>query len=172
MDNLTYSQKYYQENKERWSKYRQDEKYKQTQKESRQKYYQKNKEKLKEKAKEYRQNNSEKIKEYDRLRAERDGQRKQTQRNRFVTRWKSAGIKCDDWDKLVDKYMSITHCETCNCELVKYTMSGSNRLCLEHCHTSGYVRSLSCHTCNMKIAKVDKFKKEVLLNLHRKFNSL
>ena len=130
-----------------------------------QRYYQKNKEKVKDKAKLYREKNKEKIREYDRKRP----QRKQTQANRFKTRWKCAGIKCEDWDILVDKYMNITNCELCDCELVKYTMTNVNRICLEHDHLSGYVRFMCCHKCNQGIKSVDYKRQKLLLELHRYF---
>ena len=68
-----------------------------------------------------------------------------------IRNWKRRGIISDDYDKLYEKYLTTTHCELCNVELIENRYSVPNRRCLDHCHHSGLVRNIVCQGCNTKI---------------------
>ena len=107
------------------------------------KYYQKNKEKILKQKKEYCEKNKEEI-------AKQKKEYKQTERGKKCQRidnWKHRGVKCDDWDKLYDYYVSVKYCEECNCLLDDCSKS---RKCLDHSHTTGLFRNVLCHICNVK----------------------
>tara|TARA_R110000803_G_scaffold623_5_gene2163 strand:+ start:1374 stop:1871 length:498 start_codon:yes stop_codon:yes gene_type:complete len=65
-----------------------------------------------------------------------------------IQNWKTKKIKIDDYDKLYDKYVSTTHCESCECFLDNPDDKGS-RKCLDHDHKTGSVRMICCHRCNI-----------------------
>ena len=166
MDTKERNRLYYQKNKKEILEKRilQRKENPEHEKQIRKKHYENNKEIIKLKSKIYRNNNIEKVREYDNARPRRI----QTERARFITRWKSAGIKCVDWDYVVDKYMSIENCETCDC-ILNRDCKTNKRICLDHCHKTGYVRNIVCHKCNMTFGKIDSIKNKVLLELHRYF---
>ena len=78
--------------------------------------------------------------------------------------WKSKGMICDDWDKFYDKYISTSHCESCNLE---FGNERCNRRNLDHQHSSGHIRNIICHSCNSFRSKYDKQLGSVLLEIHR-----
>jgi len=66
-----------------------------------------------------------------------------------IKKWKSRGVKCDDWDILYDKYINTTNCEQCDVELVEGNY-GSNKKCLDHNHDTGEFRNVLCNLCNCR----------------------
>ncbi len=173
-----YMKEYYDKNKEARAKYRKEydeknkEEIKQYQKSYREKhkeekinyqkqYYNENKEHLKQQAKDYSEKNKEKIKEYNRTNYRK-------KHSRFH-HWKVTNVKYwETYEKLHDRYINTTHCELCNKEFPEKYENNYNRKVVEHDHLSGYVRSICCQACNMKLAKVDNKRKDVLLEIHRK----
>lgn len=75
-------------------------------------------------------------------------------------------IKFYDFDETYEKYMNTTHCELCNTELIVGNR-GNNKKILDHDHQSGYQRFICCNRCNLKVAKIDNMKLNVLLEIHR-----
>ena len=71
-----------------------------------------------------------------------------------IWRWKHYGIKTDDWDKLYQRYVSTTHCERCNVELVVGNFR-SNKKSIDHNHKTGEIRYICCHSCNMNTEKMN-----------------
>ena len=98
-------------------------------------------------AREYRKNNKEKFKEYEKKYRNSDKGIKSGR----VTNWRFYGVKCDDWDKLYEKYISTTNCERCNIELTNDKKNKSTTRCLDHDHNTGKFRNILCHACNTKI---------------------
>ena len=84
-------------------------------------WYQNNKEYKKEQSKEYYQNNKEHKKEYFK----------------------------EYFNIIYDIYISTDLCDYCNTPLVEGN-HGSNKKCLDHNHSTGEIRGVICHTCNVR----------------------
>ena len=66
-----------------------------------------------------------------------------------ITSWKSQGLIDDDYDMVYHRLCLSTHCELCNSKYIKKSNGVLNR-CMEHCHISGFLRSICCSSCNSK----------------------
>ncbi len=67
-----------------------------------------------------------------------------------ISKWKHRGIICDDWDVLYERYLNTELCELCNVELTEDKKNTTTTRCLDHDHTTGEVRNIVCHSCNIK----------------------
>jgi hypothetical protein len=79
--------------------------------------------------------------------------------------WKANGMIIDD--NVINKYINTKKCELCNVEFAPRGSLTGNRKCLDHQHSSGYVRFVCCIGCNSKLSKIDKLKNEMFNELHR-----
>ena len=108
------------------------------------KSYHKNKKLVPEEVKE---ENRQKRKEYYKIKREEN--KPNIVKSYRIRKWKSRGVKCDDWDNLYDRYINTTNCEECNVELIE-GIFGSNKRCLDHNHTTGEFRNVLCNLCNCR----------------------
>ena len=100
--------------------------------ESNKKYYEKNKDYLYEKKKEYRKIYPEKT---------------------FILNWKSRGVKLregEDWDSIYLYYITCEECENCGVELTDGKPMKLTTRCLDHDHSTGFIRNIICNACNIK----------------------
>ena len=102
-------------------------------------YHENNKDKVKER----RENNKEKTKEWMRVWRKTDAGKK----SHRISNWKKSGVKCDDFNGLYDKYISVWNCEECNVELKEGNYK--NKKCLDHNHKTGEFRNIICNRCNV-----------------------
>lgn len=128
---------------------------------SQKKYRDNNKEKIKNKEKEYRENNKEKIKGYQKeYRDDNKEKKKESYRlwsqtdtgikSKRIGTWKHSGIICEDFDELYNHYLRTSYCDICKVELTYDKRITCSTKCLDHCHESGQVRNILCHSCNTK----------------------
>jgi len=137
-------------------------------KERRREIYKLNREYKCNQAKEYRDNNPEKMKKYNERKMELYYKEKNKRKSYLLNGWKRAGMII--FEGTFDHFENTTHCESCNCELIKGKGYGSNRKVLDHCHHSRYPRNVLCHSCNIKRRGYDNKKNIVHLELYRYFN--
>jgi hypothetical protein len=69
-----------------------------------------------------------------------------------------------DFDKSYDYFIQQEVCELCNGDF-----NNKNRKCQDHHHHSRYNRFVCCNRCNIKLAKIDKIKDILHLELYRYF---
>ena len=86
-----------------------------------------------------------------------------------ISQWKKMKIKIDNYDETYEWYMSVKNCDFCD---VILEGRGSNKKCLDHDHRSGHIRRILCGKCNNQTPIVERKHTEVLLDLHRYFNSI
>ena len=130
-----------------------------------------------EKRKKYYEENTDLIKCRDRQRNKdprRKEMKKQTNeryRDKYIIHlWKKAGIKYNDFDELFNTYEEATHCYLC--ENIFQKGKCKFKKCLDHDHLSGCPRFICCQRCNTKLLSIDNKRKDVLLELHRYFNTI
>jgi hypothetical protein len=138
-------------------------------KKRRRELYQLNKEHEKKQQREYRKRNPEYFKEVNRKRNENYYSNKEKQKISVVRGWKNAGIRISD--DTFDIWYGTTHCESCQCELIKGKGMGKNKKVLDHDHFSGYPRHIICHSCNVWRRGYDNRMMKVHLEIHRMFSS-
>jgi hypothetical protein len=69
------------------------------------------------------------------------------------------------FDYIYNRWLTSKNCELCDCE---YVLKKNIKVC-DHHHLSGHFRNVICNKCNCYIAKVDRIKERVNLELHRYF---
>lgn len=77
---------------------------------------------------------------------------------------RKSGLKETDkrLDYIFDRWYFSLQCELCEIEY-----KNDRDKSMDHHHASGHFRCVCCNKCNQKIAKVDRIKGRVLLELHR-----
>ena len=136
---------------------------KEQQKEYNRQYYLANKDKIKSNVKKYTENNKELVKEYqkqyfidNREHLEKEhkvynkqySQTEQGKKMKRISKWRSRGIICDDFDILYEYYLSVNECENCGIVLCEGVF-GNNKRVLDHDHKTGLFRNVLCNGCNI-----------------------
>lgn len=62
---------------------------------------------------------------------------------------KKYGISVSDYNALVEKQNGV--CIICSQPSIRVDRDGISRLVVDHCHTTGKVRGLLCHNCNVAL---------------------
>tara|TARA_R110000796_G_scaffold197620_1_gene313933 strand:- start:403 stop:816 length:414 start_codon:yes stop_codon:yes gene_type:complete len=116
-------------------------------------HYQRNKEKIKENY----QKNKEKMNEYyeknkDEINEKKKewNQTEQGKKSNRISKWKSNGVICENFDKLYEYFINCKECEECDVELTVDKRTTATTRCLDHCHKTGRFRNVLCNTCNTK----------------------
>jgi hypothetical protein len=116
-------------------------------KECKKRWAEKNKEKINQRGREKYQRDKEKI-------LQQQKQYYQTEKGKKVWRinnWKNKlKIKCDNFDKLYDRYINTEHCELCNIKLTEDKIRKPTTRCLDHDHQTRLVRNIVCQSCNVR----------------------
>ena len=94
--------------------------------------------------KQYKIDNADKIKQS----MKEYNQSPQGKKSRRIVSWKRQGIKCEDWNLIYEWFLSVTNCEKCDILLTKDKLNTSTTKCLDHCHQTGEIRYVLCHSCN------------------------
>ena len=63
--------------------------------------------------------------------------------------WKKRGVVYHDFDDLHEYvYNECTHCENCAHQFID--KHNKYRRCVDHCHETGEIRGIICHSCNIR----------------------
>tara|TARA_R110000787_G_scaffold175104_1_gene287639 strand:+ start:143 stop:703 length:561 start_codon:yes stop_codon:yes gene_type:complete len=148
------SKEYYQKNKEKRKEYHQTNK--EAIKEKRKKWRENNKEKLRIQHKKYRENNIEKLrirdKKYHQENKEKIKEYQQTPKGKKslrISKWKQAGLICDDYDSLYCHYLTAETCDHCNIPFGEFGDGTGTFKCMDHNHKTGLFRNFLCSKCNI-----------------------
>jgi len=114
--------------------------------EERREYYLKNKDKRKEQQKEYRLKNTDKIKEYELKNKDKRKERKLI-RNYHITQ--------EQYNQML--ISQDGKCAICGKEETRIHNRSHKiqQLCVDHSHTTGKVRQLLCHACNVALGAIN-----------------
>ena len=127
--------------------------------------YQQNNEQKKKEQREYRKKNPDYFNKLNIKKNKEYYENKEIQKMAVVRGWTSAGIRI--FDDTFDKWYKVSHCESCNCELIKGKGTGKNKKVLDHDHFSGYPRNVICHSCNIWRRGYDNRRMKLHLELYR-----
>ena len=121
-----------------------------------------NPEKQKEAIKRWKQNNKHKLREYDRNRRAKEENKKATRQYRQTEKYKlleknsrylkNYGISLDTYNDMLSNQHGV--CAICHLpEKAKNNQGELKPLAVDHCHTTGKVRGLLCHSCNVLLGR-------------------
>jgi len=68
-----------------------------------------------------------------------------------VRKWVFRGVVHHNFDELYEKFINTENCELCSVKLTEDRYNTITTRCLDHCHKTGQVRNILCHSCNVKI---------------------
>tara|TARA_Y100000592_G_C5434826_1_gene300189 strand:+ start:852 stop:1313 length:462 start_codon:yes stop_codon:yes gene_type:complete len=139
-----YNQKYYKAKREQILKQKKEygSKHKKEKSEYNKKYREENRDKLIQYSKEYNDKHKQEAELYRKSEIGR--------KNSRIRDWRRMGVISDDYDKLYEKYINTTTCDSCNIQLtenIKYNTSTTR--CLDHNHETGQFRNVLCNKCNV-----------------------
>lgn len=72
-----------------------------------------------------------------------------------ITRFKQAGILCDDYDALYERWKNTTHCDNCNVELTN-DIKGKNRKVTDYHPQTKVFRNILCYGCDFELFKKER----------------
>jgi hypothetical protein len=73
---------------------------------------------------------------------------------KMIRSWRSLGIKLregEDWESVYLYYITCENCELCNVKLTDEKKITATRRCLDHDHSTGFIRNILCNGCNKRI---------------------
>lgn len=107
------------------------------------KYREKNKKKVKSYEAQYRKNNKEERNRKNKLRLRRLRASNPEYDKSYKLKW-NYGITLDEWNVLFKK-------QDKSCAICKSKTSGARGFSTDHCHKTGKVRGILCHSCNTSL---------------------
>tara|TARA_R110000782_G_scaffold181989_1_gene272219 strand:- start:45 stop:497 length:453 start_codon:yes stop_codon:yes gene_type:complete len=75
-----------------------------------------------------------------------------------ISSWKRQGIDCENWDIIYEWFLTITNCERCYILLTIDKKTTRTTKCLDHDHSTGKIRKVLCHSCNVNDRKTNTTK--------------
>lgn len=72
-----------------------------------------------------------------------------------ITRFKQAGILCDDYDALYERWKNTTHCDKCNVELIN-ALKGKNRKVTDYHPQTKVFRNILCYSCDFELMRKEQ----------------
>ena len=113
-------------------------------------YREKHKDKIRLRNKEYSKQYYHENKEKELQRMKEYNQTEEGVKSGRIANWKCRGVKCSDFEELYNQYCRTAFCDYCGVELTEDKKTTPTRKVLDHCHISGDVRNILCHSCNVK----------------------